>query len=178
MERRKQNMIVRLISYSPNPDVICSIAGNLCHSKRSPTEIINDKNHKDTLSKIINMGHLSILEHVIFTFSIEDVSRVLTHQLVRHRIASFSQQSQRYVSIDEPKFITPNTIRNNNSAMDIYKNIMLSIWDAYKNLKSIGIPIEDARYVLPNGCATNIIITMNARELLHFFSLRCCNRSQ
>ena len=124
------------------------------------------------------MGHHSVLEHAVFTFSVEGVSRALTHQLVRHRVASYSQQSQRYVSMREPTFVTPHTVEGNEEASKVFEETMAAIWEAYGKLESMGIPAEDARYLLPNGCTTNITITMNARELLHFFSLRCCNRAQ
>ena len=124
------------------------------------------------------MGHHSVIEHAVFTFSVEGVSRALTHQLVRHRVASFSQQSQRYVSMDSATYVTPHTIEGNADAEKLFDSVMDDIWDAYKKLEGMGIPAEDARYLLPNGCTTNITITMNARELLHFFSLRCCNRAQ
>jgi thymidylate synthase (FAD) len=129
------------------------------------------------LSKIVGMGHHSVVEHAVFTFSVEGVSRALTHQLVRHRIASFSQQSQRYVPLKEPTYVIPETIKADPDSLKAYEEVMDKIWETYRTL-SERIPAEDARYVLPNGCTTNITITMNARELLHFFSLRCCNRAQ
>jgi thymidylate synthase (FAD) len=129
------------------------------------------------LSKIVGMGHHSVVEHAVFTFSAEGVSRALTHQLVRHRIASFSQQSQRYVSLKEPTYVIPETIKADPEALKEYTEMMDRIWETYREL-SERVPAEDARYVLPNGCTTNITITMNARELLHFFSLRCCERAQ
>jgi len=129
------------------------------------------------LSKIVGMGHHSVVEHAVFTFSVEGVSRALTHQLVRHRIASFSQQSQRYVPLNDPTYVVPDTIKADPDSLKVYTEMMDTIWDAYRKL-SDRVPAEDARYVLPNGCTTNITITMNARELLHFFSLRCCERAQ
>ena len=102
----------------------------------------------------------------------------MTHQLVRHRVASYSQQSQRYVSMDSASYVTPHTVENDLEASKVFDETMDAIWDAYRRLEEMGIPPEDARYLLPNGCTTNITITMNARELLHFFSLRCCNRAQ
>lgn len=130
------------------------------------------------LPRVIAMGHLSVVEHAAFTFSVEGASRSLTHQLVRHRIASFSQQSQRYVSMEGAGFVVPHTVEANPEAEGLYKETMERIWAAYARLVELGVPNEDARYVLPNGCTTNITITMNARELLHFFSLRCCSRAQ
>jgi thymidylate synthase (FAD) len=139
---------------------------------------VEDIDSDKVLSRIVGMGHHSVIEHAVFTFSVEGVSRALTHQLVRHRVASFSQQSQRYVSMDNATYVTPHTVEGNEEAVQLYDSVMENIWDAYKKLEAMGIPAEDARYLLPNGCTTNITITMNARELLHFFSLRCCNRAQ
>lgn len=171
-------MKVELLAYTRDADRICASAGNSCYSDRPAHEIMDDIDPERTLSRIVGMGHLSVVEHATFTFSVEGVSRALTHQLVRHRIASFSQQSQRYVSIDEPSYVVPHTVRDDPKALAAFEGAMRSIWDAYSRLEAMGIPAEDARYVLPNGCTTNITITMNARELLHFFTLRCCNRAQ
>jgi thymidylate synthase (FAD) len=171
-------MIVKLLSYTQNADKICASAGNSCYSERPAHELMEDgADPARVLSKIVGMGHHSVVEHAVFTFSVEGVSRALTHQLVRHRIASFSQQSQRYVSLKEPTYVTPPTIASDPGSSKMYEEMMAKIWDTYRKLNE-RIPAEDARYVLPNGCTTNITITMNARELLHFFSLRCCERAQ
>ena len=171
-------MIVKLLAYTQNADAICAAAGNSCYSERPSYEIVEDINSEKVLSRIVGMGHHSVIEHAVFTFSVEGVSRALTHQLVRHRVASYSQQSQRYVSMKEPSFVTPHTVQDDPEALKVFEDTMAEIWAAYGKLESMGIPAEDARYLLPNGCTTNITITMNARELLHFFSLRCCNRAQ
>ncbi len=171
-------MIVKLLAYTQNADAICAAAGNSCYSERPSFEIVEDIDSDKVLSRIVGMGHHSVIEHAVFTFSVEGVSRALTHQLVRHRVASFSQQSQRYVSMRSPTYVTPHTVEADEDAERIFDETMSAIWDAYSRLEAMGIPAEDARYLLPNGCTTNITITMNARELLHFFSLRCCNRAQ
>lgn len=171
-------MIVKLLAYTQNADAICAAAGNSCYSERPSFEIAEDIDSEKVLSRIVGMGHHSVIEHAVFTFSVEGVSRALTHQLVRHRVASFSQQSQRYVSMKSPTYVTPHTVGADDEARRIFDETMSAIWDAYSRLEEMGIPAEDARYLLPNGCTTNITITMNARELLHFFSLRCCNRAQ
>ncbi len=159
-------------------DRICAAAGNSCYSERPSAEIVEDIDSEKVLSRIVGMGHHSVIEHAVFTFSVEGVSRALTHQLVRHRMASFSQQSQRYVSMDDASYVTPHTIEGNEDALRLYESVMDDIWKAYGKLEEMGIPAEDARYLLPNGCTSNITLTMNARELVHFFSLRCCNRAQ
>ena len=172
-------MKVTLLAHTPDADRICAAAGNSCYSEKPSAQLIGeDYDYERLLNGIVGMGHHSVIEHAVFTFSVEGVSRALTHQLVRHRVASFSQQSQRYVSMDKADFVTPHTVEENEQAVEIYDSVMDTIWDAYKKLEELGIPAEDARYLLPNGCHTNITITMNARELLHFFSLRCCNRAQ
>lgn len=170
-------MKVTLLAYTQNADAICAAAGKSCYSEKSSQELLNADNPEKVLGKIVGMGHHSVIEHASFTFSVEGVSRSLTHQLVRHRVASFSQQSQRYVSLNEPTFVIPPKIADDPECLKVYNETMDTIWKAYNKLAET-VPPEDARYVLPNGCTTNITITMNARELLHFFRLRCCNRAQ
>jgi len=171
-------MIVKLLAHTQNADKICASAGNSCYSERPSHELMDDGTDPGrVLSKIVGMGHHSVVEHAVFTFSVEGVSRALTHQLVRHRIASFSQQSQRYVSLKEPTYVIPETIMSDPVSLKMYDEMMDKIWETYRKLNE-RVPAEDARYVLPNGCTTNITITMNARELLHFFSLRTCSRAQ
>ena len=101
----------------------------------------------------------------------------MTHQLVRHRLASYSQQSQRYVSLLTPDYVVPITVKGKPEAEVRFREAMEQAWNAYQKLAEL-IPVEDARYVLPNACTTNIMVTMNARELLHFFTMRCCSRAQ
>ena len=171
-------MIVKLLAYTPNADKICASAGNSCYSEKASHELMDDgEDPEKILSKIVGMGHHSVVEHAVFTFSAEAVSRALTHQLVRHRIASFSQQSQRYVPLKEPTYVVPETISADPDSLKEYEEVMDKIWAVYRKLCG-RVPAEDARYVLPNGCTTNITITMNARELLHFFTLRTCRRAQ
>ena len=171
-------MIVRLLAHTPDADRICAAAAHSCYSEDSAADLLETVDPAKMLRHVIGMGHHSVIEHAVFTFSVEGVSRALTHQLVRHRIASFSQQSQRYVRLSEPTYVVPETVKRDHEAMKVYEETMDGIWDSYSKLIGMGIPAEDARYVLPNGCTTNITITMNARELLHFFSMRCCNRAQ
>ena len=171
-------MKVTLLACTQNADAICAAAGNSCYSESSSADILGNIDSEKVLSRIVGMGHHSVIEHAVFTFSVEGVSRALTHQLVRHRVASFSQQSQRYVSLDSASYVKPHTVEADPGASKVFDETMEVIWEAYRRLEEMGIPPEDARYLLPNGCTTNITITMNARELLHFFSLRCCNRAQ
>ncbi len=173
---------VTLIEHTPNPERTVALAARLCYSPSSINDLRDKLEASDIeafLDKIMSLGHHSVLEHASFTFGIEGISRVTTHQLVRHRIASFSQQSQRYVSHkDNFASIMPDTIAENPGAKQIFTEMAESVHKAYAQLVELGIPAEDARYILPNATETKIIMTMNARELLHFFALRCCQRAQ
>ena len=175
-------MNVTLIEHTPNPERTVALAARLCYSPTSIDDLREKLAASDIetfLDKIMSLGHHSVLEHASFTFGIEGISRVTTHQLVRHRIASFSQQSQRYVSHKEQfASIMPDTISDNSEARQIFASMSEIVHKAYARLIEMGIPAEDARYILPNATETKIIMTMNARELLHFFALRCCQRAQ
>jgi thymidylate synthase (FAD) len=149
--------------------------------------ICDEKHDKEKFIRhVVSSGHLSPLEHVKFTFAVQGVSRALTHQLVRHRIASYSQQSQRYVKEDAFEYIIPPSIRNDPAMHAAFEETMKHIQNGYNHLlqgfKEQGIKGEkanqDARFVLPQACETKIVMTMNARELLHFFEQRCCTRAQ
>lgn len=173
---------VKLLSHTPEPERVVALSAKLCYSDATIDDLrdaISRQEQANFIEKIVKIGHHSVLEHISFTFGIEGVSRALTHQLVRHRIASYSQKSQRYVKHKEDfEFVIPPTIKNHERYLEKYQNLMSEISDLYSRMISEGIPAEDARYILPNACETKIIVTMNARELLHFFKIRCCNRAQ
>lgn len=171
-------MRVTLLSHTPHPEKICAAAAKLCYSSGMPQidKMTPDK-AAPFLEKIMASGHLSILEHATFTFGIEGISRACSHQLVRHRLASYSQQSQRYVKQEEPHFIVPQSVIDAGQA-DRYNQAMEYAWAFYRAMCNAGVPAEDARFVLPNAAETKLVMTMNARELLHFFQLRCCRRAQ
>jgi thymidylate synthase (FAD) len=179
-------MRVELIAYTPDPAEICAMAAKGCYSQDPAYSIeLSQEQIEKMLKQVIESGHHSTIEHASFTFSVEGVSRALTHQLVRHRIASFSQQSQRYVEMEEPTYVIPPSIVSQSNGKPYvekayvhFQIAMVTAWNEYDELIKLGIPPEDARFVLPNACTTNITITMNARELLHFFELRMCNRAQ
>jgi thymidylate synthase (FAD) len=173
-------MNVTLIGWTSNPEKLPAMAATLTHSKIKPEDLAkkSDKDLSAVLKQVMSLGHTSVIEHASFTFAISDVSRSLTHQLVRHRIASYSQQSQRYVNLNEPSYVIPPTIEKNKNMKKAYEETMGIIWDHYNKLLELKIPAEDARYVLPNGTCTNIMVTMNARSLLNFFELRCCLHAQ
>ena len=171
-------MRVKLINYTPEPEKTVAAAAYTCHSKECASMEMPDEKIRKILRATRISGHHSVMEHASFTFAVDDVSRSCTHQLVRHRIASFSQQSQRYVNLSKTDYVIPETVEKKNETRKIFEKTMKNLWDTYNRLVENGIPDEDARYVLPNATKTSIVITMNARELHHFFSLRCCNRAQ
>ncbi len=174
-------MKIKLISHTPDPQRMVAMSARLCYSPIGAEDLVETMSTaqvENLLNKIVEMEHLSTLEHVSFTFAIEGVSRVLTHQLVRHRIASYSQQSQRYVSEHEFEYITPTSIERNPLAKEKFEELMDTIRTTYDELVELGINKEDARYCLANATETKIVVTMNARTLLHFFQLRCCTRAQ
>lgn len=174
-------MQVKLVRHTPEPERTVAMSARLCYSAIGAAQLeekISDEQAANLVRKLVSMGHFSTLEHVTFTFAIEGVSRVLTHQLVRHRIASYSQQSQRYVKEHNFETITPITISKNPEAKAKFEKLMVEIQDLYNEFTEMGIPAEDARYILPNAAETKIVCTFNARSLLNFFSLRCCTRAQ
>ena len=198
-------MNVELLQYNPQAQKIVAAAAKLCYSSSEITGILNGLDNEKTASfieRLMSMGHESPLEHISFTFGIEGVSRSLLAQLTRHRIASYSVKSQRYVNEGKFEFITPKEIEENPEAKKIFLSAMEDDVKAYNRLTEIlfekhyadminsGMAekkakgaaekkaIEDARYVLPNACETKLIATFNARSLLNFFNHRCCERAQ
>jgi len=187
-------MKLEIIAHTPNIEQVLASSGRLCYSKVGVSELL-EKHSKEDNEKFVKMladlGHSSPLEHVSFTFAVEGVSRALSHQLVRHRIASYSQQSQRYVNLDETfDYIIPPSLKGS----DIYIESMIEIYNTYRELteqlhfkyvnegmskrEANKKAIEDARYILPNACETKLVFTMNVRTLLHFLEKRCCTRAQ
>ena len=140
---------------------------------------LDNPTEKGMLSAI-SSGHDSILEHLPLTWVVEDVSRALTHQLVRHRMASYTQLSQRYAKVETDKewYIEPETVKSSLNILNKYRNLMDDIANLYNEMCSKGIPNEDARMILPNACFTSIIVSMNARAFLEAATLRTCNRAQ
>lgn len=175
-------MKVALLQYTPDPERTVALAARLCYSPADIDELkekFSTADIRNFLEKIMSLGHQSVLEHASFTFGIEGISRVTSHQLVRHRIASFSQQSQRYVSHKE-RFaaVVPPTIADRPEVLARYEAQLAALHQAYADMVAAGIPAEDARYILPNATETKIMVTMNARALLNFLELRCCERAQ
>lgn len=162
-------MKVELIAHTTDPLALCEEAAAMCTQSDKPAQ---------ALRGAIRSGHESVLEHASFTFRIEGISRITLAQLTRHRIASFSVLSQRYVDQKDQEIIIPESIKQNGEMLDLYVSHVSQLRWIYDAMVEAGIPKEDARYVLPQGTTTDLIMTMNARELGHFFSLRCCNRAQ
>jgi len=175
-------MEVRLLTYTPEPEKVVAAAARLCYSSASGAEIMenfSDEKVAAFLAKLTDYGHSSPLEHASFTFAIDGVSRALSHQLVRHRIGvSFSQKSQRYVKEKQFEYVKPASIAKNAEASARFDEVMAYLEENYEAFLAMGLPAEDARYILPNACVTNLVVTMNARSLHHFFELRCCMRAQ
>lgn len=184
-------MKVTLVDYPRYADYKAYCAARVCYSDKGFTDIWcetpmtgmdkedpeNDKALK-LLQGIVKAGHGSVLEHCCFTFSIEGISRACSHQLVRHRIASYSQQSQRYVKGDKFGYVIPPEIEKSGGLKKAFEDHMKNTMVLYNALVLSGIKKEDARYLLPNATTTNIVVTMNARELLHFIELRTSPRAQ
>jgi len=182
---------VELIEVSSNALSLIYAACRQCYSAAFAGQIFSDKSQalnrqEEFVRQVISSGHESPLEHVKFTFAIEGVSRALTHQLVRHRLASYSQQSQRYVKESDFDYIIPPSIEADEEMKKEYTNTMRHIHESYNRLlkafnskgKRGESANQDARFVLPQGAETKIVVTMNCRELMHFFKERCCSRAQ
>lgn len=196
---------VTLISHTPDPEKTIAAAAKLCYSGATLDDLMDnltDEKASDFVQMLSDMGHESPIEHASFTFGIEGVSRALLAQITRHRIASYSVQSQRYVKEDCFTFVTPPEIAEDTAATAAFGKAMADAQDSYDRISAIlkdkhtarlvaqGVPPkdaarqaeklanEDARFVLPNACDTKMMVTMNARGLLGFFSQRCCNRAQ
>lgn len=198
-------MKVTLIAHTPEPEKVIATAAKLCYSSSDIGSLydgLTDEKVAGFIEMLASIGHESVMEHVSFTFGIEGVSRACTHQLVRHRIASYSQKSQRYVNENGFEFITPPEIEAVPEAKAIFDDEMKRLVECYEKIADIlcenhkarltaeGLnekeaaskarkqANEDARFILPNACETKIVVTMNVRSLFNFFKHRCCNRAQ
>jgi thymidylate synthase (FAD) len=175
-------MRIDLLYHTPDPERAVATAARLCYAPVGAAELMetmSDAQVGKVLATIMRSGHFSALEHASYTFAVDGVSRALTHQLVRHRVASYNQQSQRYVTYSgEPEVVLPPTVAHDPEALASFNTAIDVAYATYAQLIEAGIPAEDARYVLPNACVSKIVVTMNIRELLHFFEVRCCHRAQ
>lgn len=198
-------MQVTLLAHTPEPEKTIATAAKLCYSSSDIGSLMDGLTEEKTesfINMLASIGHESPMEHVSFTFGIEGISRACSHQLVRHRIASYSQKSQRYVNENGFEFITPPAIEAVSEAKDEFDTQMQNLLESYKKIADIltkehtkelvtggmeesealkkakKMAYEDARFVLPNACETKIVVTMNVRSLFNFFKHRCCNRAQ
>ena len=184
-------MNVRLITNTQDPETVIAAAAKLCYSKKDGKklfdEMIDDEALLDRfLDRFMELGHGSPLEHATFTFEVSGVSRSCSHQLVRHRNTSFNQKSQRYVDEENFEYVTPDVIASYEDADDLFDLAMADANDSYKVIKEAlmdaGYPEkiaqENARAVLPNACATSLVMTVSLRQIYNFLDIRLCNRAQ
>lgn len=174
---------VQLLTHTAYPVRAVAMAARLCYSPRSISDLdrlLTPADEERMVAKILELGHTSCLEHAVFSFGIEGISRACSHQLVRHRVASYSQQSQRYVpACQDFARVIPPTVADNPEALAVFNRCMDECANAYHDLLRLHIPAEDARFALPNAAETKLVVTMNARELVEvFFAERLCNRAQ
>lgn len=180
----QSHLKVVLISHTADPEATVTAGIRQCYSVTGAVELkekTGTDKQKKLIDQVIASGHHSTIEHASFTFAVEGISRACSHQLVRHRLASYSQQSQRYVNFEKSGFdyVIPPKIQNNPEALAKFEKLMAEIDLTYKSLQNdYNILPEDARFVLPNAADTKIVITMNARALLNFFRERLCLRAQ
>jgi thymidylate synthase (FAD) len=174
----RNNMKVELIAVTKylrgngTPEELLEHAGRVCYRSERRGEA------GSFLQARIREGHESIIEHASLTFEISGISRACSHQLVRHRIASYSQESQRYVDLSNPELVVPPSVAQGPEAMRIWDDLTGRMKEAYRDLRRLGIRKEDSRFLLPNATATRIVVTMNFRELRHFFRIRCDRAAQ
>ena len=164
--------VTRYLRGDGTPEELLEHAGRICYrseGRGEPGKFIRAR---------VREGHESIIEHANASFEISGISRACSHQLVRHRLASYSQESQRYVDMSEPEWALPSDLLENEHAMAVWEDFADEVKDAYQALRELGVRKEDARFVLPNAAATRIIVTMNFRELLHFFRIRISRAAQ
>lgn len=176
-------MRVKLIWHTPNPEVTVALAMRRCYSSKPiedlEKELLSKPGYeKELIAKALRDKTFDVIEHAVFMFEIEGVSRICTHQLVRHRIASYDQESQRFSAVEKEDFVIPHTIQSNPEALKVYEGLLKSSIDAFKKLKELEVPKEDARFVLPQSIGTKIVMTANARALMHFFYQRTALQAQ
>ena len=191
------NLKVKLLAHTENPERIIATAAKLCYSSSDIEHIhegLDEEKTESFIQRLMDLGHESPTEHVTFTFGVEGVSRALLAQITRHRIASYSVKSQRYVTEGQFQYIVPPAIKDDKKASEIYVQTMEYLQKQYDELTDIlkkkhidegmsekaaeKVAIEDARFVLPNACETKIVMTFNVRSLMNMFRHRCCERAQ
>jgi len=168
-------MTIELLAITPDAEKLIELAGRTAYQSQ---DRITDESAAIFIKRLIKMGHTSVIEHASATFKISDVSRAFSHQLVRHRIASYTQKSQRYCKEGGFEFVIPSAINDHPDALRIFYGLMHDADVAYTKLQEIGIKNEDARFVLPNACTTEIVITANFRIWRHIIGLRTDKAAQ
>ncbi|MDG6996511.1 MAG: FAD-dependent thymidylate synthase [Nitrososphaerota archaeon] len=176
-------MRVKLLWYTPSPEITVALAMRRCYSAKPIEELEAELAsrpgyEKDLIAKALRDKTFDVIEHAVFMFEIEGISRVCSHQLVRHRIASYDQESQRFSAVEKEDFIVPHSIQDNPAALKVYEDLLRSSVEAFKKLKDLEVPKEDARFVLPQSIGTKLVITANARTLMHFFWQRTALQAQ
>ena len=176
-------MRVKLLWYTPNPEFNVALAMRRCYSAKPIEELEAELASKpgyerDLIAKALRDKTFDVIEHAVFMFEIEGISRVTSHQLVRHRIASYDQESQRFSAVERENFIIPNSIKSNPEALKIYEELLASSVETFLKLKELEVPKEDARFVLPQSIGTKLVVTANARSLMHFFWQRTASQAQ
>lgn len=175
-------MKVTLLSHTKDPEQVVAAAIRQCYASVGSKELkkkIDKETRERLIKQVIASGHTSTLEHASFTFGVEGVSRVTEIQLIRHRVGTaYSIQSGRYVKRGDAKFVVPTSVKNNKIIYKKYNKILKNVQDLYNEMIDAGIKAEDARYLQPQSLQTKIVVTFNARALLHFLELRCCKRAQ
>lgn len=166
---------VELLAITPNAEKLIEEAGRTCYLSFERT---GPESYKKFIRMILRSGHYSVLEHASATFRIKGGSRSFTHQLVRHRVCAFSQQSQRYVDQKKISLVIPDSINNNADAKKVFLDLIENAHDTYTTLQRLGIRKEDARFVLPNAIESEIVMSANFRELRHIFKERCNKAAQ
>jgi thymidylate synthase (FAD) len=171
--------VTKYLRGNGTPEELLEHAGRVCYRSERAALLRGSKGEPgEFIQRRIREGHESIIEHASLTFEISDISRACSHQLVRHRIASYSQESQRYVDLSDPELVVPPSVAQSPEAMRIWHDLTGRMKRAYRDLRKLGIRKEDARFLLPNATATRIVVTMNFRELRHFFKVRCDRAAQ
>lgn len=168
-------MNIKLLFISPNAEFTCETSARVCYDSHDKQ---TDESYTKMLPTLLKAGHLSVFEHSSASFLIEGISRAASHQLVRHRMSSFSQRSQRYVNEAEFPYVVPPSIADNPEALDLYQTLMQRINEDYANLVALGVKKEDARFVLPNAAQTTLVMTANFRQWLHVIDMRVSKSAQ
>jgi thymidylate synthase (FAD) len=176
-------MRVKLLWHTPNPEFNVALAMRRCYSAKPIEELEEELSskpgyEKDLIAKALRDKTFDVIEHAVFMFEIEGVSRICSHQLVRHRIASYDQESQRFSAVEKEDFVIPYSIKSNPEALNVYEDLLKDSVETFKKLKELEVPKEDARFALPQSIGTKLVVTANARSLMHFFWQRTATQAQ